>query len=80
MATPSHDDQGRELLPDEEYNRIFGMTVAERAQLSSDTLAKFEATDEWHYQQRLSLDSLEGIDVGGMSVDEALAEARKPKD
>ena len=79
MPLPTHDEQGRELLPEDEYNRIAFLDDADRAKEPADVLTRYEHTRQWHYERRLGHTSNEGVSVGGQTFQEALAEARAAK-
>ena len=79
MPTPMRDDQGHELLPDDEYDRLGELGPEGRAELPRELKEKYEATRLWHYEQRMALSSLEGIDIGGKSIAETLDEIHEAK-
>ncbi len=79
--TPSHDDQGRELLPDEEFNRLHLLEQDEFKRLPPDVQQRYFAAYEHHQKERLSgpLDPHSVATSSGMSYQETLDLWRKAK-
>ena len=65
----------KRILDDDQFERIQDLTDKEFATLTRDQRAAFYSTSKWHAGQRMSMDSLEGMTVGGKSVDDILREA-----
>lgn len=61
MATPKFDSRGRELLPDDVFQKLHGMEDAEFDQLLEEDKAAYRATSDYHGQQRQGDFSVQSI-------------------
>jgi hypothetical protein len=79
MPTPTHDEQGRELLPDDEFERLHMLEPDEFQRIDPGTQQHYFATYEYHQRERLSgpLDPHSIRTSSGMSYQETLDHWRK---
>jgi hypothetical protein len=55
LATPLHDEYGNELLPDEEYARLRGLSPGEAARLPEALKKKLHDTGNYHLARQFLL-------------------------
>ena len=85
-ATPTHDEQGRPLLPDDQFHALVMMDEAEYDKQSEDVKQRYVFTSEWHFKRRMGDLTLDDIVTGdGMTATEKLAhyramQSQKPDD
>jgi hypothetical protein len=85
-TTPATDDQGRELLPDDQYHALVMMDGDEFDAQPEEIKAKFGPTNAYHFRQRMNYLDLDSIQTGdGMTYREKLAyyqsmQSQKPSD
>lgn len=64
------------LLTEADYGRINDLPDASRDRLPEDILRRYYSTAKWHSRQKFTLDSIEGIVVGGKTVGEIPDDSR----
>lgn len=69
--------EAERLLSDEGFDQIRRLSLQEIAELPEDMRRKFFATSRWHFNQRCTIDSIEGMMIGGKSIDEVLKEQER---
>lgn len=61
------------LLSDEDFDAIYEMEPAAMLLLPEEERAKFFSTLKWHHEERTTMRSTQGIEIGGKSVSEIAA-------
>ncbi len=72
MDDKEYDAINKRAGPGDTPNRVEVMS-----ELSSDERRRYFETGKWHYQQRSTMTSIEGIMVGDKTIDEYLADMKK---
>jgi len=67
IPTPTHDDEGNELLSDADFNRIVHMTREEFARLPPEVQEAFRHTSGWHFGQRQKV-HVATVRIGGIPI------------
>ena len=66
-------------LEDAEYDRLYNMSTTDFLLEPMAVRSKFFSTNKWHFGQRQGIPSLQGMTVGGRSVEEILSEHPDPE-
>jgi len=77
MATK--DEQGNQLLSEEDFDHIRKMSREQRKSLPPEVQEAFKNTSGWHFGQRQKL-HVDSIRIGGRTMAEVLALIREQKD
>jgi hypothetical protein len=66
--------QPEQALPDPEYTRLQDLTPEQLLALPSGKLDAYLATAKWHADRRMTMDSTDGIVIGGRSYEDYAAD------